>query len=123
MRALHDARRRPSSPELVIGCNPRTAHNGSMARLVLEGLARSVADIVGALWHGSFAAGFLPPSVDLCRPHGVQEDDDVHWKWAARSPGQEGEPSLDLSGPTVDDLPPASSPSATERVRPRIRRH
>ena len=32
----------------------------------------------------SFAAGFIGYRSDLGWPHGVQEDDDVHWNWSAR---------------------------------------
>lgn len=31
----------------------------------------------------SFAAGFIGYRSDLGWPHGVQEDDDVHWNWSA----------------------------------------
>jgi hypothetical protein len=35
----------------------------------------------------SFADGFLAYAGDNRWPHGVQEDDDVHWNWSARRAG------------------------------------
>ncbi len=41
----------------------------------------------------SFGAGFLGYRSDMGWPQGVQEDDDVHWRWRPADSGQVNQPS------------------------------
>ena len=41
----------------------------------------------------SFGAGFLGYRPDMGWPQGVQEDDDVHWRWRPADSGHVNQPS------------------------------
>ena len=50
---------------------------------------------------GGFRGTFLQLNPDLGWPHGVQEDDDFHWRWDRKSESRLGQRSSGVAGPPV----------------------
>ena len=94
--------------------------------IILLGLAMIVFVVSPTTAHGldTFGAGFVPYR-SAGWPHGVQEEEPVHWSWSASGPrdrtddgsGTGLEPELvEINGP---DAPPASSVRRGPTFHPR----